>query len=210
MKQMDNNFGLKNVCNMKKGILFLFIISNVTTNAQSLKDALYGGKLKTDTGTVIRKSDDLSKKIDTSTKKPADSVKTKMTSAVKDSSFKGMTAHAITDAISVAESKDNKVELKDNNALLKEYMDSLISTLKTEVLPDKKIKNGTYFILVDYEIGLDGQVAINNVTPSPENSFLRDQIKERLNLTVPRMNPVLSNGKPRKVVRKFNFSLNKM
>ena len=77
-------------------------------------------------------------------------------------------------------------------------------------MPDKKIKNGTYFVLVDYEIGIDGQVAINNVTPSPDNSFLRDQIKERLNLTAPRMNPVLSNGKPRKVVRKFNFTLNKM
>ena len=195
---------------MKKGILFLLIVTSVTANAQSLKDALYGGKLKSDTGSVIRKTDDLSKKIDTSIKKPTDVVKTKMTTAVKDSSIKGITVQKDSDTDSVAEGKDTKVELKYNNVILKEYMDSIISTFRAEVLPDKKIKNGTYFVLVDYEIGIDGQVSVNKVTPSPENSFLRDQIKERFDLTAPKMNPVLSNGKPRKVVRKFNFTLNKM
>ena len=55
---------------MKKWILFLLLVSTVTANAQSLKDALYGGKLKNDSSSVIRKTDDLSTKIDTSRKKP--------------------------------------------------------------------------------------------------------------------------------------------
>ena len=89
-------------------------------------------------------------------------------------------------------------------------MDSVISTLKTEVLTSKKIKRGIYYVWVDYEIGIDGQVTINNVYPSPENSFLAQQVKERLTLTAPPMNPVLaSNGKPRKVIKKYNFTLSR-
>lgn len=186
----------------------MFLIT-VTTNAQSLKDALYGGKLKSDTGSVIRKTDDLSKKIDTSIRKPADSLKTKMTVATRDSINKGLIVRTDSFSNKLNDVVNAKAELKDNNVILKEYMDSIISTFKMEVLPDKKIRNGNYFILVDYEIGVDGQVSVNKVTPTPENSFLRDQIKERFDLTAPRMSPVLSNGKPRKVVRKFNFTLNK-
>ena len=53
---------------MKKGFLLLLLISSFFANAQSLKEALYGGKLKNEAGTVIRKGDDLSTKIDTATK----------------------------------------------------------------------------------------------------------------------------------------------
>lgn len=195
---------------MKKGIIFILIITTFTATGQSLKDALYGGKLKSDTGSVVRKTDDLSKKIDTSTRKPAESIKTKLTAATRDSVNKGLIVQTDSYIHELADPVSAKAALKDNNVILKEYMDSIINTFKAEVLPDKKIKNGNYFILVDYEIGLDGQVSVNKVTPSPENSFLRDQIKNRFDLTAPRMNPVLFNDKPRKVVRKFNFTLNKL
>jgi len=55
---------------MKRGILFLFLAATFSSKAQSLKDLLYSGKLKMDSNTVVRKTDDLSTKIDTSTKKP--------------------------------------------------------------------------------------------------------------------------------------------
>ncbi|MES1224991.1 MAG: hypothetical protein ABUT20_56405, partial [Bacteroidota bacterium] len=57
---------------MKKIILLLAVVISVTANAQSLKDLLYSGKLKSDTGSVVRKTDDLSTKIDTAKKKPAE------------------------------------------------------------------------------------------------------------------------------------------
>ena len=62
---------------MKKGILFLLLAGLFASNAhaQSLKDLLYSGKLKKDSNTVIRKGDDLSSKIDTSTKKPVEQKK---------------------------------------------------------------------------------------------------------------------------------------
>ena len=195
---------------MKKSILIVILVSSVIANAQSLKDLLYSGKLKTDTGTVIRKGDDLTSKIDTSKKKPVDTVKTKMTIVARDSSMPGLITQTDSAAIPGASPKDNTVAPKDNNKIWKEYIDSLTSTLKTEVLPSKKIKNGSYYLLIEYEIGPDGQITTNNVSCSPENSFLQQTVKERLTLTAPQMNPLLSNGKPRKVTKKYTLTLSKM
>jgi len=195
---------------MKKGILIVLLVSSVIANAQKLKDALYGGKLKTDSGTVIRKSDDLSSKIDTSTKKPVEPNKMKMVPAIPDSSMTGLAPQIDSAGTPRVDIKDNTVAAKDNNKLWKEYVDSIVTTLKAEALPSKKIKKGTYFVIVEYEIGTDGQTAITNVWPSPENEFIQQQVKERLNLTAPRLNPVLSgNGQPRKVIRKYTFTLTK-
>jgi len=194
---------------MKKGILFLLLISSVIANAQkTLKDALYGGKLKTDSGTVIRKTDDLSTKIDTTTKKPVEQNKTKMVVATSDPSTTGLIAQPDSASTPGVDVKKNTVAVKDNNKLWKEYVDSMVVTLKAEALSSKKIKKGTYFVIVEYEIGIDGQTAITNVWPTPENEFIQQQVKDRLNLTAPRLTPVLAgNGQPRKVIRKYTFSL---
>ncbi len=195
---------------MKKGMLFLFLLSAVTVNAQSLKDALYGGKLKTDSGTVIKKGDDLSTKIDTSRKKPVEPEKTKLTTVSVDSSAKSMTSQPDAATSNGAGKMENTSVTKDNNRIWKEFVDSVTSTLNAEVMTSKKIKKGDYYLTVDYEIGLDGQVTITNIYPSPENKFLEEQVKERLGIDTPKLNPVLSsNGKPRKVVKRFNFTLTK-
>ena len=203
---------------MKRGILFLLLVSTVTGNAQSLKDALYSGKLKTDSNSVIRKGDDLSSKIDTSQKKP-EPEKAKITTVPGDPGRKlnpqpdSTTAGAdIKDSVTTSANnvQDNTSSVKNNNKIWKEYMDSLVSTLKTDVLSSKKIKSGTYYLYVDYEIGADGQVSITNVVSSPENSFLQEQVKERLLLGAPQLAPVLdSTNKPRKVKRKYNFNITK-
>src|SRR5437773_2508123 len=84
---------------MKKGILFILLTISViiNINAQTLKEALYGGKLKTDSGTVIRKGDDLSSKIDTSKKKMVEADKNKIATVDKDSAMK--TATVKTDSV---------------------------------------------------------------------------------------------------------------
>jgi hypothetical protein len=204
-------YGSINIYDMKKGMLFILLVSSVIANAQTLKDALFSGKLKSDTGTVIRKGDDLSTKIDTSRKKTVEPEKAKMVvTAAKDSSVKGSTAQIDSVKISGVVKADTVVAVKDNNTIWKEYTDSVISTVKTEVLPSKKIKNDTYFVSVEYEIDTVGQVSINTVSSSPENSFLQQQVKERLDLTPPRMNPIIFNGKAKKVTRRYNFTLSKM
>ncbi len=195
---------------MNKGILFLLLLITFNSNAQSLKDLLYSGKLKSDTGTLVKKTDDLNSKIDTSKKKLVEPQKTNLTGPVKDTSQNkiwGQTSVAITNAVEV---KDNNTVTKDNNKIWKAFMDSMTVIFKEEVLNSKKIKSGTYYILVDYEIGPEGQVAINNIYPSPENSHLEQEVKKRLILSAPQLNPVLSStGKPRKVIKKYNFTLTK-
>jgi hypothetical protein len=196
---------------MKKAILFLFIIGAVNANAQSLKDLLYSGKLKMDSNSVIRKGDDLSAKIDTSTKKPTEPEKPKTVSSPVEPSLKtqGIPTDSAT-ALADISKNETPTSLKSNNQVWKEYMDSLVSILKTEVLSSKKIKKETYYVYVEYEIATDGQVNVTNVTANPENSFLQDQVKERLLHTVPQLSPVLdSANKPRKVKRKYNFILTK-
>ncbi len=197
---------------MKKGLLFLFVAFAVSANAQSLKDALFSGKLKTDSGTVIKKGDDLSSKIDSSRKKPVESEKNKLNPVTMDPSIKNPTATTATaDTTTLAAGAlDNNTAPKDNNKIWKEFTDAVISTLKTEVMNSKKIKKGDYFIMVDYAIELDGKVTINNVYPTPENKFIEEQVKERFSIDTPQLNPVLaSNGKPRKVIKRQNFTLTK-
>ncbi|MDQ3277948.1 MAG: hypothetical protein M3Q06_06465 [Bacteroidota bacterium] len=239
---------------MKKGILLLLLISSLFADAQSLKEALYGGKLKNQPGTVVRKGDDLAKlhaekleaerkaadsllRADSAAKAmaavtataalPADS-STKATAGVSadaaasvkaenipatanpvsqngSTGAPGETAEAPKEGEAAAETA---VDPKDNNALLKAYMNGIVTTLKSEVLSSKKVKEGSYYVLVSYAIETDGQLSITDVFVSPENEFMQKQIKERLVLETPKLNPVLSsNGKARKVNKKYNFTL---
>src|SRR5687768_15965095 len=71
---------------MQKGFLLLLLIAgSFTGQAQSLRDLLYGGKLKSDSNTVVRKTDDLSTKIDTGQKKPVAVVKDSLVAKGADS-----------------------------------------------------------------------------------------------------------------------------
>ncbi|ANE51427.1 hypothetical protein SY85_13850 [Flavisolibacter tropicus] len=219
--------------NMQKAILLvlLFIAGSITTQAQSLKELLYGGKLKMDSNTVLRKTDDLKSRIDTAQKKPAEPAKPVVAVAAVDS-VKKVTPQG--DTVAVASSNNNTavqadtaaaaaatvaaaaaavpppVPVKTNTKIWKEYSDSLVASLTTEVLPSKKIKKETYYITVAYEIETTGQVNITNVTTTPENAFLLDQVKQRLVSGPPQLNPVLdSNNQPRKAKRGYNFSVTK-
>lgn len=199
----------------------------VTTQAQSLKELLYGGKLKMDSNTVLRKTDDLKSRIDTGQKKPAETAKPVLAAAGVDSVKKvtplgdtvavaAATSDAPTQADTVAvaaavtAAAAVPAPVKTNNKIWKEYSDSLVASLTTEVLPSKKIKKETYYINVAYEIETNGQVSITNVTTTPENAFLQDQVKQRLVNAPPQLNPVLdSNNQPRKAKRGYNFAITK-
>lgn len=194
---------------MKEALLIILLFGSISISAQSLKDALYGGKLKSDSNSVVRKTDDLSTKIDTNTKKAVVSEKAKANVAAKDSSItqKNIASESINESV---DTKENASLIKDNTKAWKTYMDSLIITLKPELSNSKKIKNGTYYIYAEYEIDVDGKVTIGNIISTPENSVLQNQVKEFMIQTAPQLNPVLdSNGKARKVKKRYNFNLTK-
>lgn len=194
---------------MKTSILLAILLFAINSNAQqSLKDLLYSGRLKSDTGSVVKKDDDLSTKIDSTAKKRADSIKAKMKAdAAMDSSI---TTTDIQNNPGSTTAASTSIEGKDNNTIWKEYMDNVVSILKEEILPSSKIKSGTYYILVVYEIDTDGQVAVTSVASTPDNSYLTEQIERRLKLTAPEMHAELNAyGNPRKAVKRYNFTITK-
>lgn len=176
-------------------------------NAQSLKELLYSGKLKSDTGSVVRKTDDLSTKIDTSTRKPPPPpVKEVLT--VDSSGATVVTRVPVSEQVDSTSAEPAKP--RDNDEIWKEYTDELLVEIKREILPNRKIKEGTYSILIVYEIDVDGQVNINTVSASPSNDFLADQIRNRMTLSAPNLSPLLNQyGKPRKAIKRQTLILTK-
>lgn len=211
---------------MKYIIFLAFVFIAGSANSQSLKDLLYSGKLKSDTGSLVKKTDDLSAKIDTSTRKPqtvkfnnnpiplvADSVivTTEVVAGNPVSLNADSTSYVLAPRISDSLVAAEPVNVtRDNNRIWKEYVDSLTSIVNSEVLNSKKIKSGTYSVLVEYEIGLEGQITVSNVSSFPENNYLTQQVRERITLGAPQLTPLLNSyGKPRKANRKQTISFTK-
>jgi hypothetical protein len=191
---------------MKKGILFLLLAGSFTAKAQTLKELLYSGKLKSDSNTVVRKSDDLKSKIDTTQKKTAEPEKTKVAVVAADTTVKVAAANNVTstntgvannvqtanNATVVAETAAvvpvAAAPAKTNTKIWKEYTDAFATTLKSEVLNSKKIKKDTYTFTVEYELDPTGKVNVTNVTVIPENALLASQVKDRIESTPPQLN----------------------
>lgn len=213
------------------------LLGSLFAQGQSLRDALYSGRLKAEPGTVIRKGDDLkSKMVDSVQKKAAtDSAGAVASTAIDSVAQKGSaaidsalgtaaaTAANTSDAVVVDTAMTATAETeattapappapkpKDNNALVKEYMNTVAATLTAEALPNKKVKKGIYYVTVSYAIETDGQLTVSDVFVMPENSYLQQQTKDRITLEAPKLQPVLnSSGTPRKVTRKHNMTLTK-
>jgi hypothetical protein len=200
---------------MKKGILLSLLFFSGLLNAQSLKEALYGGKLKNDSGSVVRKTDDIKSKIDTTKKKPVEVEKPKLVAAAADSSRMAAVTRAdsvSTDTTATASATvpvTTTAPPRTNTQIWKAFIDSAVTVLKREIAADKKIKSETYYVLVDYDINEDGQVVINNATPDPMDRSLQEQIRQTLEAAAPKLTPAISNGKPKKVSKKYNFILTK-
>jgi len=129
---------------MKKILFFILIISAGTASGQSLRDALYSGRLKNDTG-VIRSSDDIKSKMDSVVHKPVvDSTIQDGDSSVSITDFT-----APPDPNAAAPTVIAKVADKRNNdEIISDFMDELVTDLKNDVLPNNKIKAGTYQVFI--------------------------------------------------------------
>jgi hypothetical protein len=211
-------------------LLGVFAAQAQEKDKQSLKNLLFSGKLKKDSTGVIRSTDDLSAKIDTSTKKetapvvtnqPAANVQQDKNAAVsKETAATGVVATGVaTTGIDAGMAKPDSAAVaplaaaapaKTNTKLWKEYSDSLVRTLSDEVLKSKQIKKNTYYLMVDYEIAPDGQVTFTNLTSTPENSFLTAQVRQIMDSTPLRLNPVTdSSNQGKKVKRKQQIVVTK-
>jgi hypothetical protein len=215
---------------MKNLILIIFLLGaafavKAQEKKQSLKDLLYGGKLKKDSTGVIRSTDDLSKKIDTNTKIDSQPVTTNLQAANPQQNTHAVVsktdanANVTTTGVDTVTAKADTTSTvsvpitapaKTNTKLWKEYTDSLVKTLQDEVLKSKQIKKNTYYLMVDYEIETNGQVTVTNITSTPENSFLQAQVRQIMDSTPLRLNPIsVSSNQAKKVKRKQQFTITK-
>ncbi len=223
---------------MKPIVLFTFILLALSANSQSLKEALYSGRLKADTGAVIRKGDSLKIQENMAQKVIADSINKVVADSLKlvaDSIKKETIETAKKEAIEVAKEKaiaegkdttnidttavinamnaetakaENKAVSKDNTVVWKTYIDEMTTSIKAEALQSNKVKKGNYFVLIDYKVNPDGQVSITSVSVDPQNSFLEQNIKDRLTLNPAKLNPIVdANGRARTVNRKQTLNL---
>ena len=147
---------------------------------QSLKDSLFSGKLKVDSA-LIRKS-----KIQEQPKKDTDTIQKSST----DSTLKQATTG------------QPVMNYQDNNKVWKKFVDQYTSVINKESLPSKKMKRGTYSVLIEYEIGPDGVVTTTNITSTPSSEYLVDQVREKMMANAPQLAPLIRNGKPTKSLKK--------
>jgi hypothetical protein len=216
---------------MKRVIFLLLLAVSFSAKSQTLKELLYSGKLKNDSNTVIRKTDDLSTKIDTAQKKKPEPAQQKVVAAspvpdtikktnpqtgvvstevvVKDPvTTNPVTNNPVTNvtetAVVAAPAAAAPAPTKTTARIWKEYTDSLVKVLQAEVMSNKKIKKETYYITVDYDLDLDGKVSVTNVLVQPENGILAAAVTDRMQINPPQLAPV-----PRKVKKKQNFVITK-
>jgi hypothetical protein len=208
---------------MKLVVFIALTFLALSANSQSLKEALYGGRLKADTGAVLRKGDSAKIRENMAQKVVEDSVKKDAIVVAKEAAVAegkdttGMIASIdpLSGAVSVSVDSTlvkaaaaEKAAPKDNNEAWKLYMDEMTTSIKAEALQSSKVKKGNYFVLIDYKINTDGQVSVTSVSVDPENSFLEQNIKDRLTLNPAKLFPIIdNNGRARTVNRKQTLNL---
>ena len=208
---------------------FLLSITASELRAQSLKDALYSGRLKLDSGSTIKKTDDLGSKMSDSLLKtrvmdtvdyaapgiPGVSDPTLVDTTTKVGALATETRTASSpDIVTVTgTAKAGVVNMgsKDNNVIWSNYMDSLVTTLQTELMANRKINKGTYSVLMEYEIDVDGAVTVQSVNVTPSSGTIEEEMKRRMSLTIPKLKPLESTtGKGRKALKRQTITLTKL
>lgn len=168
-------------------LTFIFFISLFgTSQSQSLRDSLFSGKLKADSALVAKsKINEQKAKEDSIRKANGDTLQAKATEVE-------------------LKKTEAEVPLKysDNTKVWKKFIDEYAAVIKAESLPSKKIKKGTYSVLLEYEIGADGVVTTKNVTSTPSNDFLVEEIKSKMMSNAPKLAPQIVNGAPRKSTKR--------
>jgi hypothetical protein len=167
-----------------RSLFVLFLLMGVAPGyAQSLKDSLFSGKLKVDSALLIKsKVNTLKPAADTSQRMKTDSVR--------------LTA---SDTLAVAAAPNqSEIRFSDNTRIWKKFIDELTTLVHAEIATSRKIKRGTYSVLVDYEIGTDGMVSLKTVSATPASEYLVALVKEKMTANVPRLAPLVRDGVARK------------
>ena len=164
-------------------LIFSLLILIFSLRAQSLKDSLFGGKLKVDTGkTYISK--DTGKYVAPKVYNANATVKTE------------------SKKIEVAKLDESMPDSLNANFYAKQktwkrFIDINTNIITQQAAETKKVKKGQYAVDVAYVIGLNGKITVSSVSCNPANEFLTEQVTELMKRAPTLAPPVYSDGKPR-------------
>lgn len=171
---------------MRYLLCILFFVISLSVQSQSLRDSLFGGKMKVDSALLAKSKQGQTVALDSAQKKQVDSLK----AVVADSVSKQPAA------------EKPAIKYADNNKIWKKFVDEQTKIINAEVLPNKKIKKGGYTLTLEYEIGIDGAVSTKNIICDPKNEILTDYIRDTMMSRAPQLAPQVVNGAPRKSSRR--------
>jgi hypothetical protein len=163
--------------------LFILLFFTSSVMAQSLRDSLYGGKLKADTGKVV-----VSK--DTGRYVPP---------KIYNATVQGETKKAEVNKLdeSMPDSLNKTFYAKQKT--WKRFIEINTTIISQQADDNRKVKKGEYLIEIEYEIGLNGRITTTGITCNPHNEFLIEQVTELMKRAPILSPPVYSDGKPRKL-----------
>jgi len=165
---------------MKTLLLLISLFFTSLVMAQSLKDSLFSGKLKADTGKIAVSKDTGKYVAPKIFNIPAKS-ETKKDEIVKPDE-------------SMPDSLNKTFYAKQKS--WKRFIDINTTIITQQADDTKKVKKGEYSIEIEYEIGLNGRVTSKRIICSPDNAFLIEQFTELMKRPPILSPPVYSDGKP--------------
>ena len=170
---------------LRISLLFIFLFFASTAMSQTLKDSLFGGKIKADTGkTFISKDTSKYVPLKVYTASPLAPGETKKSEIAKLDE-------------SMPDSLNKTFYAKQKT--WKRFIDVNTSIISQQASDTRKVKKGQYTIDIEYEIGLNGRVTTTGVTCNPSNEYLTEQVTEFMKRPPILSAPVYSDGKPRKL-----------
>jgi hypothetical protein len=183
----------------------LFFISSAVT-AQSLRDSLFAGKLKVDTGKTYA-SKDTGKYVPS--KYSAPKVYNAGTVTSSTDGNKTTSEANKTEIIKPDESMPDSLNktFYQKQKLWKRFIDVDTPIITQEASDTKKVKKGEYTIEVEYKIGLNGRVSTTGITSTPSNDYLVEQVSELMKRAPVLSPPIYSDGKPRELNAKQTITI---
>ena len=140
---------------LRISLLFIFLFFTSAAMSQTLKDSLFGGKIKADTGKTFISKD--------TSKYVAPKVYTASSSATGETKKSEI---AKLDE-SMPDSLNKTFYAKQKT--WKRFIDVNTSIISQQASDTRKVKKGQYTIDIEYEIGLNGRVTTTGVTCNPSN-----------------------------------------
>jgi hypothetical protein len=187
---------------MKTYILISLMFITSSLMAQRLRDSLFAGKLKVDSGkTVVSK--DTGKYVAPKVYDAGTSSSVAPTGTTSSSSLK-KNEIAKPDA-SMPDSLNKTFYQKQK--LWKRFIDVNTPIIAQQAEDTRKVRKGEYTVEIEYEIGLNGRVTTTGVTCTPPNDFLVEQVTELMKRTPVLAPPIYSDGQPHKLSAKQTMTI---